>query len=279
MGGAGKCNAHVRGGAPLCLEEIREKMSCWKWSTAAAFAAGVGTAAVFGGLYFGLRWRRWEKRHALGWTDPKLSTYLQQHNILDTTLSQLREMSVAHAKGMMTSRVENGKLLTLLCRATNAKKVLDVGVFTGCSAYAMALGMPEDGKVVACDVSEEFTSLGRPYWEQGGMANKIDLRLQPAATTLQELIDNGEEGTFDLMFIDADKVNYPTYFELGMKLLRSGGVFIVDNALWSGHVADASRKDENTLAIRKINSLMRDDPRVDFLLLNIADGTGLAVKL
>lgn len=256
-----------------------EKMSCWKWPTAAAFVAGVGTAAVFGGLYLGLRGRRWRKSHALGWIDENLRAYLQQHNVEDATLSHLREMSKARAEGEMTSRVENGKLLTLLCKTTNAKKVLDIGVFTGCSAYAMALGLPDDGKVVACDVSEDFANLGRPYWEQGGVANKIDLRIQSAATTLQELIDNGEEGTFDLMFIDADKINYPTYFELGMKLLRPGGIFMVDNALWSGRVADASRTDKNTMAIRKINSLMRDDPRVDFLLLNMVDGIGLAVKI
>ncbi len=245
----------------------------------AAFAAGIGAATVLGGLYL-FRRRRQTKGSALRYVDEKtLNAYLLQHNVEDATLSQLREMSVAHAHGNMTSCVENGKLLTLLCRNIKAKKVLDVGVFTGCSAYAMALGLPEDGKVIACDVSEEYANLGRPYWEQGGMATKIDLRIQPATKTLQEFIDNGEEGTFDMMFIDADKQSYPTYFELGMKLLRTGGVFVVDNALWHGAVLDNSITDEHTVAIRKINSLMRDDPRVDFLLLNVTDGVGLAIKL
>ena len=252
-----------------------EKMDDF-WKLTGAFAAGVGAATVLGGLYLLGRRRRCKSFSVQG---VALEEYLSQHNIEDATLSQLREMSVAHAKGMMTSRVENGKLLTLLCKSIKAEKVLDVGVFTGCSAYAMALGLPEDGKVIACDVSEEFTSLGRPYWEQGGVADKIDLRIQPATKTLQEFINNGEEGTFDLMFIDADKQNYPTYFELGMKLLRPGGLFVVDNTLWSGAVADKSKTDEETVAIRKMNSLMRDDPRVDFLMINVADGVGLAVKL
>lgn len=255
-------------------------MDNWKFF-AVGVGAGLGAATLLGGLYWGLRKRPFNKRNkGTRCVDQEtVMSYLNEHNIEDATLSQLRKMSIAHAEGKMTSLVDNGKLLTLLCKSIKAKKVLDVGVFTGCSAYAMALGLSEDGKVIACDVSEEFANLGRPYWEQGGVASKIDLRIQPATKTLQELLDDGEEGTFDLMFIDADKPNYPTYFELGMKVLRSGGVFVVDNAIWHGRVADKSTTDEDTVSIRKTNSLMRDDPGVDFLLLDIADGIGLAVKL
>ena len=176
----------------------------------------------------------------------------------------------------MTSKAESGKLLTLLCRSIKAKKVLDVGVFTGCSSFAMALALPDSGKVIACDVNNEYANHGLPYWEQGGVSEKIDLRIKPAVETLQELIDNGEGETFDLMFIDA---NYPNYFELGLKLVRTGGLFVVDNALWHGKAADQRVQDPATLAIRKINDLMRDDKRVDFVLLDVCDGTGIAQKL
>ena len=204
---------------------------------------------------------------------------MRSHNLEDQTLTELREMSLAHRRGKMTSAVTSGKLLTFLCRTIEAKKVLDVGVFTGVSSYAMALALPEDGKVIACDISEQYAALGRPYWEKGGVAGKIDLRIKPAVETLQELIDAGEEGTFDIMFIDADKRSYPKYFELGMKLLRTGGIFVIDNALWGKQVADPSKQDNDTEGIREINRRMRDDPRVDYFLLDICDGTGIGQKL
>ncbi len=205
--------------------------------------------------------------------------YVRSHNPEDDTLCQLRKMSVGLDGGRMATNPVTGKLLTFLCKSINAKKVIDIGVFTGCSSFAMALVLPEGGKVIACDISTESTDLGRPYWEQGGIAEKVDLRIQPATNTLQELLDKGEGETFDFIFIDADKINYPTYFDLGVKLLRSGGMFLVDNAIWSGRVADPSETDEDTIAIRKINALMRDDPRVDYVLMDLADGLGLARKL
>ena len=179
----------------------------------------------------------------------------------------------------MTSDIETGKLLTLLCRTVSAKKVLDIGVFMGCSAFSLALGVSEGGKVIACDVSEDYASLGRPFWEQGGVAGKIDLRIQDASKTLQELIDGGEGETFDMMFIDADKVNYPKYYEFGLQLLRTGGLLVVDNAIWGKRIIDDSLTDEDTVSIRKINDIMKNDRRVDFLLLNVSDGIGIAQKL
>ena len=210
--------------------------------------------------------------------DP-LSLYVTEHNVENPTLTKLRKLSVEHERGSMTTSVEVGNLLTTLCRSLKACKVLDIGVFTGCSAVSLALGLPDDGKVIACDVSEEYTSLGRPYWEEAGVADKIDLRIQPAVQTLQELLDNGEKETFDLVFIDADKVNYSTYYDMGIQLLRTGGLIVVDNALWAGKVAIASDLEEGTVAIRELNKTMKNDRRVAFTLLSVSDGIGIAQKL
>ena len=207
-------------------------------------------------------------------SDP-LTAYVREHNSENPCLARLRDFSVHHRYGRMTSPVEVGNLLTLLTKTVGARKVIDVGVYLGCSAFAMALGIPDDCKVIACDVSAEFTSLGQPYWEEGGVSHKIDLRLQPAVTTLQELLDAGEGGTYDLMFVDADKENYPNYFDFAMRLLRPGGLIVVDNVLWSGKVADPNVQDSDTVAIRKLNDLMRSDPRVESVLLNIADGIAI----
>ena len=207
-----------------------------------------------------------------------LVNYLNAHNREDSVLAELRNKTIKLPRGMMTSSVENGNLLTVLCRAINARKAIDVGVFTGCSAYAMAVGLPPNGKVVACDINMDTIKIGQPYWREGGVEGKIDLHIQPATQTLQELIDSGEAETFDIMFIDADKTNYPKYYELGLQLLRTGGLFVVDNALWDGKVAIGSVNDEDTEGIRKINRMMADDERVDFVLLNVVDGIGIAVK-
>ena len=168
--------------------------------------------------------------------DP-LTKYILEHNRdRVAALRKLRELSVSHEHGIFTTPIEEGKLLTMLVRALNAKKVIDIGVFTGCSAFAMALGLVEGGKVLACDISEEFTSLGRPYWVEGGVADKIDLCLQPAVKTLRELLDQGEAGSFDLVFIDADKERYFEYYEFGVTLLRRGGLMVRGqcSAPWEG---------------------------------------------
>ena len=211
-------------------------------------------------------------------SDP-LTTYVTSHNTENAVLRQLREFSIGHSRGRMTTSTEVGNLLTILVRSLNARKVLDIGVFTGCSSFALALGLPQGCKVIACDVSKEYTDLGRPYWEEGGVSDKIDLRLQPATKTLQELIDSGEAGTFDMVFIDADKPSYKTYFLMSVELLRTGGLIVVDNALWSGRVADPKIQDSATTGVRGINEAMKNDTRVDFVLLNIDDGMGIGQKL
>ena len=253
----------------------------WKW-------LGVGAAAGLGCLYLGYRFWRSRSLHKLAAmqlkgksyerSDP-LTTYVTSHNTENAVLSQLRTLSIGHKDGGMTSPVEVGKLLTILTRALNARKAIDVGVFTGCSAFAIALALPEGCKVVACDVDEEYTNQGKPYWTDGGVADKIDLRLQQATNTLQELLDNGEEGTYDIMFIDADKQSYLKYYELGVQLLRPGGLIVIDNALWGGQVVDQKFQDQQTITLRELNKTLKNDTRVDFLLLNLADGIGIVQKL
>ena len=205
----------------------------------------VGAGALSAVFYWGYKLGRSQKPgdwKSFYQSDP-VSIYVNNHNCYkeQSALSQLRALSICHNEGEMTSGVETGKLLTLLCRAINAEKVIDVGVFLGCSTVAMAIALPKKGKVIACDTNDDFVRLGKPYWSQAGVTDKIDLRLKPATETMQELIDGGESETFDIVFIDADKPNYINYYELGMQLLRQGGLVVVDNALWSGQVVDPSK--------------------------------------
>ena len=255
-------------------------------------AGAVGVAAMGVGTYYMYYFSQWRstpiqathiivpgmsKKSYLEKESP-LVNYLNAHNCEDPILARLRKETLKLPRAICMTTVEIGNLLMVLCRASNAKKAIDVGVFTGCSAYAMAVGLPPNGRVVACDINMDAIKIGQPYWREGGVEDKIDVRIQPATQTLQELIDGGEGETFDIMFIDADKANYPKYYELGLQLLRTGGLFVVDNALWRGKVVVDSVDDEYTKGVRKINRMMADDERVDFVLLNIIDGVGIAVK-
>ena len=250
-----------------------------EWTTIAVSAATIGLASA-GVFYIGYRLgkRRVASKKSYLVSDDAYR-YLSDHNLHDPVLMKLRAVATAHTRGIMASTLEAEALLTQLTRALGARKCIDVGVFMGCSSYAMALGLPSDGRVVACDVSTDYTSQGKPFWVEGGVADKIDLRIQPANQTLQELIDNGESGTFDLVFIDADKTGYLGYYEFAVQLLRPGGLIVVDNTLKSGHVYDPTANDENTVAIRKMNDRMTNDDRVFSVQLNFADGIGIAQKL
>lgn len=237
--------------------------------------AGVGMAA-----YIGYQMGKSKSQARLQANRKSKTEYLLRMNEEDPILKELRAVSRQHTQGLMTTNIQSGKLLTFLCRNINAKKVLDVGVFTGCSSFAMALGLPDDGKVIACDVSEKYANIGKPYWDRAGVSKKIELRIAPAEETLSALLDEGGKETFDLVFIDADKVNYLKYYELGFELLRKGGLIVVDNMCWSGKVWDRTVvNDGNTGSIRSMNERMRGDPRVDYTLLAFADGTGVAQKL
>ena len=192
-------------------------------------------------------------------------------------LSQLREETAKHPYGVMQIAPEQGQFMALLVQLLGAKKTLEVGVFTGYSALCVALALPKDGKVIACDISEEYTSVGRRYWIAAGVADKIDLRIAPALETLDRLLV-GEAGTFDFAFIDADKGNYEGYYERSLQLIRPGGLIAIDNVLWGGRVADPQVQDDSTQAIREFNQKLHDDERVSLSLVPIADGLTLALK-
>lgn len=193
-------------------------------------------------------------------------------------LRELREETAGMPRAGMQISPEQGQFMQLLVNLLGARKTLEVGVFTGYSSLATALALPPDGRVVACDVSEEWTAVARRYWAKAGVAGRIDLRLAPAVETLDGLIAGGEAGTFDFAFIDADKESYDAYYERSLALVRAGGLVAIDNALWSGRVADPAANDADTVALRALNAKLRDDERVDFSLVPIGDGLALARK-
>ena len=191
-------------------------------------------------------------------------------------LAKLREETDSHPRRQMQIGPEQGALLRLLVELTGARRCLEIGTFTGYSSLAVALALPPDGSIVCCDVSEEFTSVARRYWATAGVADKVDLRLGPAVETLDALLADGGEGTFDLAFIDADKDNYSNYWERCRRLVRRGGVIAVDNVLWGGSVADASNQETSTQAIRALNELVHGDDGVTSVTLPVADGMTIA---
>jgi predicted O-methyltransferase YrrM len=185
-------------------------------------------------------------------------------------LARLRRETAAMPNANMQISPDQGQLMRLLARVLGVRRYLEVGVFTGYSSLSVALGMPDDGRIVACDVSEEFTSVARRYWNEAGVAGRIDLRLAPGVDTLDALLGEGAE--FDMAFIDADKPNYPHYYERCLQLVRPGGLILIDNVLWDGKVADSSVQDESTNAMREFNRKLAEDERVEIALIPIADG-------
>jgi len=193
-------------------------------------------------------------------------------------LLALREETAGMRNRSMQISPEQGQFMALLARLAGAKRCLEIGVFTGYSSLAVALALPEDGRIVACDVSEEWTAVARRYWAAAGMDHKIDLRLAPALQTLDALVADGQSGSFDFAFIDADKERYLEYYERVLRLLRPGGLVAVDNTLWSGRVADPEVADVDTVALRHFNECLHRDERVDLSLVPIGDGLTLARK-
>jgi caffeoyl-CoA O-methyltransferase len=193
-------------------------------------------------------------------------------------LRQLREETASYPNARMQIAPEQGQFMALLARLMGARRCLEVGVFTGYSSLAVALALPEGGRIVACDVSEEWTMVARRYWAAAGVAHKIDLRLAPALETLTALLAAGEAGGFDFAFLDADKENYARYFELLLALVRPGGLIVADNTLWSGRVADPANDEPSTVALRRFNGQLHRDERVDLSLVPIGDGLTLALR-
>jgi caffeoyl-CoA O-methyltransferase len=193
-------------------------------------------------------------------------------------LTELREWTAEHPRYPMQIAPEQGQFMALLVALMGARRCLEIGVFTGYSSLAVALSLPEDGSIVACDVSEEYTAVAREFWNKAGVAGKIDLRLAPATETLDELLAAGEAGQFDFAFIDADKSSYLGYFERCLVLLRPRGLIAVDNTLWSGRLVDGREQDEDCRALREFNRALHGDDRIDLSLVPIGDGLTLARK-
>ena len=211
--------------------------------------------------------------------DDRLYDYLLSATLREAdVLADLRAETMSHAQSRMQIAPEQGQFMALLVQLIGAKKTLEIGVFTGYSALAVAMALPDDGRIIACDVSEEHTAIAQRYWEKANVAHKIDLQIAPALETLDGLINNGEQETFDFAFIDADKSNYDAYYERSLQLIRPGGLIAIDNTLWYGRVADPEVQDNRTKRIRTLNEKVREDRRVVMSLVPIGDGLLLAVK-
>ena len=193
-------------------------------------------------------------------------------------LKRLRDETAALPMGTMQISPEHGQFMALIIQLMGARHTLEVGVFTGYSSLAVALALPSDGRILACDVSEEFTAIARRYWQEAGVDHMIDLQLRPALETLTGMVAEGRHNTFDFAFIDADKVNYEGYYECALQLLRPGGLIMVDNVLWSGRVADPNETDADTSALRAFNQKLHNDSRVALSMLPLSDGVTLALK-
>jgi predicted O-methyltransferase YrrM len=193
-------------------------------------------------------------------------------------LRELREETARLPMALMQIGPDQGQLMALLVKLAGAKRCLEIGVFTGYSALSVALALPPEGRIVACDVSEEWTAIARRYWEKAGVAGKIDLRLGRALTTLDALRSQGGDGGFDFAFIDADKGNYLAYYERCLALTRKGGLIAVDNTLWSGEVADPKNSKADTVSLRLFNDALHRDERIELSMLPVGDGLTLALK-
>jgi len=210
--------------------------------------------------------------------DDTLYRYLLDHSLREhPTQTALRAGTRGHPAARMQISPEQGQFMALLVRLIGARQTIEIGVFTGYSALSVALALPDDGRILACDISDEYTRIGRPFWEAAGVAHKIDLQLAPALATLDARIAAGAAGHYDFAFIDADKTGYDAYYERCLTLLRGGGLIAIDNVLWSGDVARPA-EDADTAALQALNDKLHRDERIDLSLLPIGDGLTLARK-
>jgi caffeoyl-CoA O-methyltransferase len=204
----------------------------------------------------------------------KVARYLHEHSVREPlVLRELREATKAVPMSGMQIGADQGQFLQLLVQAIGARRCLEIGTYTGYSALAVALALPKDGRIICCDISEEWTAVGKPFWKRAGVEKKIDLRIGPALDTLKTL-----KGPFDFVFIDADKPNYANYYEACLPLVRRGGIIAIDNTLWSGWVAEKDRSDADTEALRAFNDKLHRDDRVALSMLPLGDGVTLALK-
>lgn len=206
--------------------------------------------------------------------DYLLSVSLRESEIL----AQLRQDTAQYPASIMQIAPDQGQFMALLVRLMGAKKILEIGTFTGYSALWMALALPVDGKLLTCDIQEKTREIAPLYWQAAGVEDRIDLRIAPALDTLDRLLTTGHAGTFDFAFIDADKTNYRFYYEKCLELVRPGGLIAIDNVIWGGAVADLEKIDPDTVALRELNTALHDDQRIELSMLPIADGLTLALK-
>ena len=205
---------------------------------------------------------------------PKVARYIEARGVREPQiLRELRARTASVPHSGMQIGADQGAFMAILVKLMGAKRCIEIGTYTGYSALAVALALPQDGTIVCCDVSEEWTAIGKPFWKKAGVERKIDLRIGPALDTLKKL-----KGPFDFVFIDADKPNYANYYERCLPLVRRGGIIAVDNTLWSGWVADKSQTDADTLALRDFNDKLHRDERVSLSMLPLGDGVTLALK-
>ena len=209
-----------------------------------------------------------------------LYSYLRSVGVRDSELlQQLREENAQHPRAVMQIAPEQGQFMGFLVQLLGVKKALEIGVFTGYSSLVVAMALPDDGQLVACDISAEYTAMAQKYWQKAGVAHKVDLRIAPALETLDQLIAEGHSNSFDFAFIDADKSNYDNYYERALQLVRTGGLIAIDNVLWSGRVAHPPESQDNrTKHIHTLNKKIHSDQRVSMCLVPIADGLLLATK-
>jgi predicted O-methyltransferase YrrM len=211
--------------------------------------------------------------------DDEIQQYVLDVSLREDDLArELRLMTLELSEHTMLVPPEQGQLLGFLVGLLSATTVIEVGVFTGYSTLAMARALPPGGRVIACDVSEEWTDIGRSFWKRAGVADRVQLELRPAVETLDALLNSGAAGTVDLAFVDADKESYSVYFERCLELLRPGGLMVLDNVLWSGKVARPEESDPETDSLRALNSALRNDKRIELSTLPVFDGITLAHK-
>ena len=209
--------------------------------------------------------------------DDRTYAYLLAHSLREAPeLAKLRAETASHPRVNMQIAPEQGQFMQMLVRLVGARRAIEVGVFTGYSSLAVVLAMPRDGRLLACDISEEYTAVARRHWKAAGVEGRIELVIAPAQATLDARLAAGEAGHYDFAFIDADKTGYLGYYERLLELLRPGGLIVVDNTLWSGAVADPANRDPDTVALREFNDLLLADPRIDLSLLPVGDGLTLA---
>ena len=210
--------------------------------------------------------------------DP-ITTYVTKHTTIHPALEKLHSLSISNPKGNLSTAVEQNTFLTILSKSLNAKKALDIGMFYGCSALSLALGVADEGKVAGFEITAKYIENGKPYFAEAGVSDKIDIHIQDAEKGLAELIKDGESGTYDIAFLDAFKAKYPNYLEPVYTLLRPGGLFVIDNALYNGRVIDLQVNTDDTRGVRRLNTLLKNDRRFEIVMLKVVDGILIARKI